>query len=134
MKRLRVGVHADFHQFYLMDAVLCPDIPEQITEADMAARLRTAPGIVVFHAYSAESVLVELVVQSCPATDVGSWSHTALFSLEVGSGELALCGCTEHVATAPRIEVSSGSYKGLALYGDPANPEGERYTVILWPA
>lgn len=46
-------VFADYHQFYLMDASVEPNIPEEVTEQDMLRRLRTAPNIVVFHTESA---------------------------------------------------------------------------------
>lgn len=59
-------VSADYHQFYLMDASIEPNIPEEVTEQDILRRLRTAPHIVVFQTESAAHVHLEVVFLSEP--------------------------------------------------------------------
>ena len=61
-------VFADYHQFYLMDASIKPNIPEEVTEQDMLRRLRAAPHIVVFHTESAAHEKRRCAVQLADAS------------------------------------------------------------------
>ena len=126
-------VFADYHQFYLMDAGIEPNIPEEVTEQDMLRRLRTAPHIVVFHTESAAHVHVEVVFVSEPTEAEGSWEHQAAFSLSLPSGTAALCGCTDFVPDCPRITTAPGSYSGHAYFAGSTSGD-ERYCLVLWPA
>lgn len=126
-------VFADYHQFYLMDASIKPNIPEEVTEQDMLRRLRAAPHIVVFHTESAAHVPVEVVFVSEPTEAEGSWEHQAAFSLSLPSGTAALCGCTDFVPDCPRITTAPGSYSGHAYFAGSTSGD-ERYCLVLWPA
>lgn len=129
----RFQVFADYHQFYLMDASIEPNIPEEVTDQDILRRLRTAPHIVVFHTESAAHVPVEVAFVPEPTEVEGSWEHQAEFSLSLPSGTAALCGCTDYVPECPRITVVPGSYSGRAYFAGSAGSE-ERYCLMLWPA
>lgn len=126
-------VFADYHQFYLMDAGIEPNIPEEVTEQDMLRRLRIAPHIVVFHTESAAPVPVEVVIASEATEAEGAWEHQAAFNLSLPSGTAALCGCTDFVPECPRITVAPGSYSGHAYFAGSTSSD-ERYCVVLWPA
>jgi len=126
-------VSADYHQFYLMDASIEPNIPEEVTEQDILRRLRTAPHIVVFHTESAAHVHVEVVFLSEPTEAEGAWEHQATFSLSLPSGTAALCGCTDFVPECPRITVTPGSYDGHAYFAGSTKSE-ESCRLVLWPA
>lgn len=126
-------VFADYHQFYLMDASVEPNMPEAVSEQDMLRRLRTAPHIVVIHTESATQVSVEVAFVPEPTDAKGAWEHQAEFSLSVPSGTVALCGCTDFVPECPRITVAPGSYRGRAYFAGSTGNE-ERYCLMLWPA
>lgn len=126
-------VFADYHQFYLMDAGVEPNIPEEVTEQDMLRRLRTAPHIVVFHTESDSHVSVEVAFVSEPSEAKGAWEHKAEFNLSLPSGTAALCGCTDFVPECPRITVAPGSYSGRAYFAGATVGE-EHYCLMLWPA
>jgi len=125
-------VFADYHQFYMMDAVAEPLIPEEITEQDMERRLRMAPNIVVFHTESAGRVPVEVAFVECPTEVEGLWEHSAEFTISLPSGTAALCGCTDFVLECPRIEITPSTYRGCAYFAGSASAE-ERYRLVLWP-
>ena len=126
-------VFANYYQFYLMDASVEPNIPEEVTEQDMLRRLRSAPHIVVFHTESAACVPVDVAFVSEPTEAEGAWEHQAEFSLSLPSGTAALCGCTDFVPECPRIIAAPGSYSGHAYFAGSASGE-ERYCLVLWPA
>ena len=126
-------VFADYHQFYLMDAVEAPQIPETVTEQDIQRRLRTAPHIVVFHTESAAHVPVQIAFVQAPTEAAGSWEHSAEFGLSLPSGSAVLCGCSEFLPECPRIAVVPSTYIGRAYFSGPSVGE-ERYYVVLWPA
>lgn len=133
MKDVRTfQVSADYHQFYLMDAEIEPQIPEEITELDMSRRLRTAPHIVVFHTESASRVPVEVTFTSVPFEAEGTWEHQAEFSLALPSGTAVLCGCTDYVPQCPHFSVEAASYRGRAYFAGSA-VGSERYFIMLWP-
>ncbi len=134
MKDMReFRVLADYHQFYLMDAGVEPQIPEEVTDQDMLKRLRTAPHIVVVHTESASQVPVEVAFVPEPVEAEGAWDHRAEFSLSLPSGTAVICGCTDYVPECPRITVAPSTYSGRAYFAGSAVGE-ERYCIMLWPA
>lgn len=129
----KFNVFSDYHQFYLMDAVAEPAIPETATSRDIERRLRTAPHIVVFQTESATTVPVEVTFVETPLTADGVWEHVASFSLSLPSGVAVLCGCTDYVPQCPRIEVPPAAYVGQAYFAG-EKLGGERYSIVLWPS
>lgn len=126
-------VSTDYNQFYLMDAVVQPLIPEEITQQDILRRCRAAPHIVVVHSESAGPVAVEVEVEvgSQPVAQT-ECDHVADISLDIPSGNIMLCGCVESLSTCKRISVKAGAYLGHVLYWGAASEGGERYRVVLW--
>lgn len=126
-------VFTDYHQFYLMDAGVEPQIPEAVAEQDMLRRLRVEPHIVVFYTESDWQVPVKVAFVSEPFEAVGAWEQRSEFSLSLPSGIAVLCGCTDFVPECPRIMVAPSTYSGRAYFAGAAHGE-ERYYIILWPA
>src|SRR5687768_9927010 len=91
-------VAAEYQQFYLMDAEKEPAIPEQISDQDLAARVRTAPNIAVLHTSVNGTLPVKVEVAALrPPDDSRDWEHVVEFPLAAPSGQVVVAGLTAYL-------------------------------------
>lgn len=127
-------VAAHYHQFYLMDDERQPMIPEDISDEDIARRVRVAPHIVVVHTASDTKVPVSVEFLSvAPREEVSAWDHVVEFSLDLPSGRAVLAGTTDFVPDSPRIAARPGTYRGRVFFAGLSDVGRERYRLALWP-
>jgi hypothetical protein len=131
---------AEYHQFYLLDEVAKPRIPEDMTDAELISRVMVRPHLVVVLTFQPNLVTVALeAVGAEPPLDLEAWDHVAECDLELLSGQLAVDRCVGTVAA--RLSVPPGAYRvrvclgGIRDWADVPDGEDapERYQVSLWP-
>src|SRR5690242_11634616 len=111
------NVDAQFYQFYLMDEVAEPFIPESVTDSDQEARVRVAPNIAVLQtAVDAVIPLKVEVTESAPPDDSRNWDHVVEFSVVVPSGKLVVAGIADHPPQCPRVAVQPGASRARASF------------------
>ena len=126
------NVDAQFYQFYLMDEVAEPLIPEVVTDRDLAARVRVAPNIAVLQ--TADDAVIPLtveVVEAAPPDDSPNWDHVVEFSVVAPSGSLVVAGVADHLPKCPRVAVKPGTSRARASFR--AVDDVEQCRLSLWP-
>ena len=140
MKRHEFKIMADYFQFYLADDATAPAIAEGVTDADVQARLKVAPHIVVV--YPARNMPVPVAVEfheGEPVTDAAAWDHIAECGLEIPSGRVVIAGCTDYLPDCARLETAPGTYRARVHFGglgklSADGLEGDdHYLIALWP-
>jgi len=130
---------ADYHQFYVWDAGVSPQVPEDYSEDDVRRRVKVGPNVVVIQPVRQMTVPVELrVCPEDPGFDPSVWDHVAECHLDLPTGALQVHECTGGVVLD--LAVAPGSYRVRALFAglDTLSEDGldgdDRYTIVLWPA
>jgi hypothetical protein len=134
----KVGVFADYHQFYVQDGGVNPPAPENWTDADIENRCKVAENVVVVCPLRDMTVPVEVAVyESEPKFDPDSVDHAAECSLSLPTGNLQVHECTGGPVMS--LEVQPGSYRvrlsfrGLASISEDGLEGSDSYKVELWP-
>lgn len=126
------NVHAQFYQFYLMDEIAEPLIPESVDDLDLVARVRVAPNIAVLQtAVDAVIPLTIEVAEAAPPDDSRNWDHVVEFSVVAPSGSMVVAGIADHLPECPRVAVQPGTSRARASFRAVDNLEQCR--VSLWP-
>jgi hypothetical protein len=134
-----IEVFADYHQFYLWDAGMNPQAPEEYTDEDVERMVKVAPHVVVVQPVRNSTVPVRVEVHDRdPGWDPDGWDHVVECSLDVSTGHLQVHECTG----SPRLDlqITPGSYRVRVLFTglDAISNNGlegdDRYVVSLWPA
>src|SRR5579859_7501593 len=101
---------AEYHQFYLLDEVVKPRIPEEVTNEELRSRLIANPHLVVVLTFQPNMIGVAVEAVSFePPLDLEAWDHVAECDLELPSGQLAVDRCVGPVAA--RLSVLPGWYR-----------------------
>lgn len=131
-------IFADYHQFYLMDAVLQPFAPEHYVEADIRKRIKVSDNIVVILPERNMTVPVELEVRDlAPEIDFSEWQHIAEASLGLPSGKLLIEECTGN-EPIDVVELSPETYRLRACFSglDTLSWNGlegdDKYKIFMW--
>jgi hypothetical protein len=129
---MTMKIFADYCQFYFMDLELCPPIPENITDEDMANRYRADDGIVVIHTQEPQEVSVNVKVSESSPLSTQSTEHQVEVPLRLPSGKLAVLGCTEPLEGCNVVLLPAGNYSAHIKYGR-TNTGQEEFSVSLQP-
>ncbi|MDH7794074.1 MULTISPECIES: hypothetical protein [unclassified Beijerinckia] len=130
---------ADYHQFYLADAAIALDMPTDYSETTLRARMLIGNGMLI--AMTERNMPVPVRVESHdipPIIDIAAADHVVIGSLHT-SGEIVLAGLTDHLPTAPRLQVPPGDLRvmvvstGLGTLSTDGLTGDDRYTLHLWP-
>jgi hypothetical protein len=129
---------ADYHQFYVWDAGVNPQAPEDYTDDDILRLVKVAPNVVVIQPVRMMTVPVELEICSDdPGFDESSWDHIAECSLDLPTGRLQVHECTG--GPVLDLTVAKGTYSlralfaGLGTLSDDGLEGQDRYRIVLWP-
>ncbi len=135
----RYTVFADYHQFYLWDHGRSPDATMDFTEADVRARIKAAPFVVVVQPERDMDVPVEIeLADRPPPLDLDTWDHVAEASLDLPSGRLEIHECTG--GSVDVLSVPAGTYRmrvhhgGLGTLSEDRLDGADHYRIVLWPA
>jgi hypothetical protein len=131
---------AEYHQYYLIDEEVSPQIPTDLEDRDLTPRLVVCAHLVVVLTFQPN--LVGVTVESVdaePLLDYAAWDHVVDCSLEIQSGRLAVDRCVGPVAA--KLSVPPGWHRMRICLGgirDWASvPDGEdapeSYQVTVWP-
>jgi hypothetical protein len=138
-RKEKVTLYAGYHQFHLKD--------EQASGSTGATDFWTAeafnnmlavnPGIVGVTTGSYGDVPVEIeVYESDPGTESDNWDHIVEAAIDLGSGNLLVCGCPDPEEVG-RINLAPGAYRLRVCYGNLDSVIDEEcqdhYVVRLWP-
>jgi hypothetical protein len=129
---------ADYHQFYLWDAGVNPQAPEDYTADDVRRLVKVAPNIVVIQPVRNMTVPVELeICAEDPGFDDCRWDHIAECSLDLPTGNLQVHECTG--GPVLDVRVAPGTYRVRALFAalgtlsDNGLEGADHYRIVLWP-
>lgn len=140
--RQEFTIYADYHQFYVLDAGAALDAtgnPDFWTREAFTRMLAVNPGILGIGTGSAGEVPVTLHAdREAPSVDLADWDHVVEAGLQLASGQLIVCGCTQPREEGVQVPLASGSYRARVCYGrldSVVDEQGEdHYSVFLWPA
>jgi hypothetical protein len=143
-QRVTCRLWAEYHQFYLLDELVKPRIPEEVTDAELISRLMVRPHLVVVLTFQPNRVAVAVETAGAePPLDLGAWDHVAECDLDLPSGRVAVDQCVGTVdgSVVARLSVPPGAYRvrvclgGIRDWADVPDGEDapERYQVLLWP-
>jgi hypothetical protein len=131
---------ADYHQFYLADAVSEPDLPTQWSDEALRRRVLASDGVLVVSTARNVSVPVRVELHDTrPTIDLSLTDHAVETTLRT-SGEIVIAGLTDYLPDAAWAKVPAGELRALAistgigtlskngLKGD------DRYVIHLWLA
>jgi hypothetical protein len=134
-----VEVFVDYHQFYLWDRGMNPEVPEDYTEDDPQIRIKTGPNVFVILPDRNRRVPVEVEIHNAePPCDLDRWDHVAEASLHLPTGQLQVHECTG--GPVADFQVEPGWYRVRSHHGglDTIDETGltgdDRYLAVLWPA
>lgn len=142
MSQQTFEISADYFMIHLCDDELQPNLPEDVTDAEIKRRLRVEPHILVIH--TARNMTVPVIVEvhaGEPPLDLAAWDHVTEGSLEAPSSRLMLGGTTDYAPDCPRIILpAAGTYRirvlhsGLDTLRDNDLDGDDRYHFSIWPA
>jgi hypothetical protein len=139
LQRQAFQLFADYHQFYLWDAGMDPQAPEDYTDADIQRRMKTGEHVVVIQPARNMTVPVEVEIHDAePSFDRDDWDHIAEASLHLPTGQLQVHECTG--GSVAEFRVAPGWYRVRSFHGgfdtiDESGLKGDdHYLVVLWPA
>jgi hypothetical protein len=140
--RHELTVYADYHQFYVLDAGAALDAtghPDFWTREAFVRMLAVNPGIIGISTESGGEVRVTLHVEgTAPALDLAAWDHVVEAGLDVSTGRLIVCGCTQPREEGLQVQVAPGRYRARVCSGrleSVVDEQGDdHYAVFLWPA
>jgi hypothetical protein len=135
--RCRLGIFADYHQFYVWDPEASRrQAPEQWTDQDVADRAKVAPGVVVICPARNMEVPVEVGIwDSEPRVIFSAWQHVVEAPLAT-TGLIEVHECTD--GSRACFTVEPGDYTVRALYRglDTLSEDGlqgkDFYEVQIW--
>jgi hypothetical protein len=138
-QRKAFKLFADYHQFYLWDAGVDPEAPEDYTEEDVRRRIKAGPHVFVIRTERNMTVAVAVEVHDAePPCSPGGWDHIAEASLDLPTGRLQVHESTGGVVA--EFAVDPGWYRVRSLHGGFATIDetglggNDHYLAILWPA
>jgi hypothetical protein len=138
MEKHSANVFADYHQFYLWDAGVSPNAPDDYTDEDVRRMVKVAKNVVVIQPVRNMEVPVELEVhESDPGFDAKDWDHVAECGVELPTGKLQIHECTG--GPVLDLAVKPGAYQvralfiGLGTLSDDGLDGSDRYKLVLWP-
>ena len=138
MLRHELKVYADYHQFYVWDAGVDPQAPEDFTDEDTRRMVKVAPNVVVIQPVRNMEVPVELEVhETDPGCESSDWDHVVETGIELLTGKLQIHECTG--GPALDLQLSPGSYRvrtlfsGLGTLSADGLEGDDRYRIVLWP-
>jgi len=137
-----VSIYADYHQFYALDswaALEATDNADFWTREAFVRMLAVNPGIFGVGTATAGEVPVTLHVdQDAPRADLAGWDHVVEVDLQLPSGQLIVCGCTQPREEGLHLELPFGGYIARVCYGglDSVVDEAgdDHYSIFMWPA
>ncbi|PZO03193.1 MAG: hypothetical protein DCF30_03470 [Hyphomicrobiales bacterium] len=138
---LQLAVFADYFQFYIQDETANDDFGSLWTEEAVERLLAVADHSVGIG--TARNMTVPVVVSlhdATPEADVAEWGLVNEGSFTVRSGRIAVMGCTDSLADAPRLDLAPGpyrvrvSYSGLDSLSEDGLEGDDFYRIQLWPA
>jgi hypothetical protein len=139
LQRQSMTVFADYHQFYLWDAGMNPQAPEDYSADDIPRRIKTGPYVVVIQPERNMPIPFDIEVHdSEPSYTVEAWDHIAEASLHLPTGKLQVEGCME--GPVADLSVEPGWYRIRSFHGGfdtiaEVGTDGEDYYLAqLWPA
>lgn len=137
MKRHEVKVAVDYHQFYVWDAGVEPQAPEEYTDEDVRRLVKVSPHVVVVQPVRDGSVPVQLEIhESDPSVESDDWQHIVECTLDLPTGKLQVHECTG--GPVLDVEVQPGVYNvrvlitGLDSLSEDGFDGDDVYRVILW--
>jgi len=87
MQAHEMEVFADYHQFYVWDAGMNPQAPEEHTDEDVGRMVKVAPHVVVVQPVRNTTVPVRVEVHDRdPGWKPDGWDHVVECSLDVSTG------------------------------------------------
>ncbi|MBX7080683.1 MAG: hypothetical protein K1X88_15915 [Nannocystaceae bacterium] len=133
MQRRELTVFVDYHQFYLWDAGSSPQAPEDFDAADIAARVKVAPHVVVVQPVRNDEVPVSFELhERDPGVDPAAFDHLVECSLALPTGQLQLHEVMGGAVL--ELRVPPGSYRVRVGFAGLARAGDDRYAVVMWPA
>lgn len=140
--KLRLGVFADYFQFYLEDDGALepgPSAPQWDKESLRQTVLICSRQHVGIRTARNTTVPVTVEVRSGePALDLRACDHAAEFSLELSSGRLVVSSCTAYQPDSARVYVQPACYRVRLLARGLETVDGmdgdDVYDLVLWPA
>lgn len=133
-----VKVFADYNQFYLWDAGMKPQAPDDYSDEDVQRRIKTGPHVVVIQPARNTTVPVEIEIHdSEPPYNLGDWDHIAEASLHLPTGQLQVHECTggpvADFAVDPKWYRVRSFHGGLATIDATGLEGNDHYLIVLWP-
>ena len=138
---LRLAIFADYFQFYIQDETANDDFGSLWTEEAVERLLAVADHSLGIG--TARNMTVPVAVSlhdTGPEADFAEWDLVNEGSFTVRSGRIAILGCTDFLADAPRLELAPGpyrvrvSYSGLDSLSEDGLEGDDFYRIQLWPA
>ena len=139
------SVFADYFQIYLEDENAESDFSDAWTveaiERLLALNPKTPDAIAIGTARNMSVPLIVRVLSCEPdVLDLTAWDQVNECSLDLSSGTLVICGCTEYRQDANRISVNPDVYRVRLHYGKLESLRGnglqgdDHYLAVLWPS
>ena len=130
-------VRADYHQFYLWDAGMDPEAPEDYADEDVRRRVKVGLHVFVIQPERSGTVSVDLEIHDAePPYDADEWDHIAEGSLHLPTGRLQIHECMG--GAVADFQLKPGWYRVRSFHGgldtiDESGLEGDdRYRAVLW--
>jgi hypothetical protein len=138
MRHYDLRVFADYRQFYVWDAGVDPQAPEDYDNSDIVRMVKVAPHVLVVQPVRVAEVPVELEVHSKdPGYNSADWDHIVEADIALATGALQVHECTGGAILD--LHLSPGAYRvrvlfaGLGASSDDGLHGDDRYRVVLWP-
>jgi hypothetical protein len=140
IQRYQYNIFADYHQFYLQDALAPGNLNDLWKREDCEQMFAAEPGLVLIGTMRDRTVPVEVEIRDAPSEEpFENWDHVVDGSIEIPSGFVVVAGCTDFFPSAARISVQPGNYRLRVFYGGSETVSENRfegqdhYKVSLWP-
>jgi len=137
--RCRLGVFADYFQFYVWDpAASKQQAPEDWTDEDIANRAKAVPGVFVICPVRNMTVPVEFEIwEREPEVIYAEWQHVVVAPLRT-EGLIEIHECTGGSLATFKVEAGEYSiralYRGLNTLSEDGLDGKDFYRVQMWRA